>query len=344
MPISTGHLLTRWSVSGIKWGSVEERGGRRGRAPRHAQLLTRPERQGVAAREVPRGVRRRPLAHLGPGPLPVLLPQGRVGAAEQRGRRLRPLRQGRPRLLPIVLLLGRRSEARRTGTRDDPAAAPGGGRVKKAVVVLGVRERMESGIARSTSGTGMRTRPRTRTGNRTAWSGFGPTDGERVGRFVTDTRGGAQAEAVAQQALKQRSGSAQALKQRSGSANGQALKRRSGSANGQALKHRSGSANGQALKQRSGSANGKALKQRSGSANGQALKQRSGSANGRVVERGPVSRRALGDRHRDRVARVTPDERGVLLDDAAPFHGRCQVGVVPVGGHEVDHFGRHAVG
>ena len=91
----------------------------------------------------PRCVRGRRVADHRPGRLPVLLPQGRVGAALRRGRVLPPFRRRRPRVRAPVLRLIRRGEARRAGPRDDPAAVAGSGRHRKEVVVLGVRDRME---------------------------------------------------------------------------------------------------------------------------------------------------------------------------------------------------------
>ena len=54
---------------------------------------------------------------LGPGPLPLRLPQGRMGAALRGGRVLPPFRRRRPRVRAAVLRLLRRGEARRAGAR-----------------------------------------------------------------------------------------------------------------------------------------------------------------------------------------------------------------------------------
>ena len=64
----------------------------------------------------------------GPGPMPLLLPQGRMGAPCRRGRCLPPFRQRRPRVLAPVLRSVRGSEAGRAGSRDDPAASARGRR------------------------------------------------------------------------------------------------------------------------------------------------------------------------------------------------------------------------
>ena len=78
-----------------------------------------------------------------PGRLPLLLPQGRMGAAVRRGRVLPPFRRRRPRLRAVFFGSSDEAKLDGQGRVTIPQRLRDAVGIPKEVVVLGVRDRME---------------------------------------------------------------------------------------------------------------------------------------------------------------------------------------------------------